>query len=180
MIGMGLRGMAAAVVLCSALPASATSQVPERIVVDGQRYEMLTQPLQPWLNDPAASARFQPFQRTAGSTALARGYRGTWAIRDGTLYLTAVDNRGDEGPDAPRPEHLIPLDALFPPAAGCTTADGAVPADWYTGRLVIGQGEWTRPPGYGWNGKYERYLLIDVRQGRVLARQQVKELKKGH
>jgi hypothetical protein len=178
MIGIGLRSMVAALVLCSALPASASSQVPERIVVDGQQYEMLTQPLQPWLNDPATSARFKPFQRPGVSTALGRGYRGTWAIRDDTLYLAALDNRGDEGPDAPRPEHVIPLDALFSPATDRTAPDGAVPAYWYTGQLVIGQGKWTRPPGYGWNGKYERYLLIDVRQGRVLARQQITELKK--
>lgn len=179
MIGSGLRGVVAAVVLCAAMPASATSQVPERIVVDGQRYEMLSQPLQPWLADPGASARFKPFRRPGRSTALGRGYRGTWAIRDGALYLVALDNRGDEAPDAPQPEHIIPLDALFPTASD-RTADGAVPADWYTGQLVIGQGKWTRPPGYGWNGKYERYLLVDVRAGRVLSQKQVRDLKQDH
>lgn len=176
MAGIGLRGMVAAVALCCALPASATSQVPERIVVDGQQYDMLTQPLQPWMADPDAAKRFKPFRRPGRSTALGRGYRGTWAIRDGTLYLVSLDNRGDEAPAEPRPEDLIPLDALFAPATGLTTTDSAVPADWYTGQLVIGQGEWTTPPHYGWDGKYEGYLLVQVRQGRVLSRQQVSDL----
>lgn len=179
MIDIGVRGLVAAVVLSVTLPAAATSQVPERIVVDDQRYEMLTQPLNQWMKDAEASARLEPFLRPGISTALGRGYRGTWAIRDGALYLVALDNRGEQAPNAPRPEHLIPLDALFPTAIG-SAADGAVRADWYTGQLVIGQGEWTRPPGYGWNGKYERYLLIDVRAGRVLSQKRVSDLKPGH
>ena len=170
MIGIHLRGLVAAVVLGVATPAFATSQIPEWIIVNGTRHALLDQPLHQWMKDAKAFARIKPFLRRGASTALGRGYRGTWEIRGDTLYLIALDNRGHESPGTIQPEYVIPLDALFPPEAEETfPADGAVPATWYTGQLVVGQGNWTQPPDSGWEGQYESYLQFDVRSGRIIS-----------
>lgn len=167
-----LPGFLLAIAVAVAAPATATSQIPDAIVVDGETHELLNAPLKQWMRDPAAAARIRSLLRPSGCTAAWRGYRATWEIRDSALYLVALHDKPCSRDSVP-----VPLDQLFPPAVGrsAAQADGAVPADWVTERLVVGQGKWTRPPEYGWEGKYERYLMLDIQAGRVVGERRATE-----
>ncbi len=167
-----LHGLLLAIAVGGAAPAAATSQIPDVIVVEGAKYELLNQPLNQWVKEANAGARLRSLLRPAFCTASARGYLATWEIRDSVLNLVALHDK-----PCSRDSAAVPLDQLFPPAVGRTApqADDAVPAGWVTGRLVIGQGEWTRPPEYGWEGKYERYLMLDIQSGRVVGERHTTE-----
>lgn len=168
-MGFALRAWVGAAVLTCAASAAATSQIPEKIIVAGTRHALLNEPLHERLEKRKLSARVRALLSSgSGGTALWRGYIGTWEIRDDVLYLVAVHDGLNR---------LIPLDELLPADARrpSTAPDGAIQADWVSTQLEIGRGKWSRPPGSGWDGAYESYLLVDVRNGRVIGTREYPE-----
>lgn len=81
-----------------------TAQVPERLFFEGREYGMATEPLRGYLARHWKKLRFRP-----SSTALWRGYIGTWEIRDGRLFLIDLDATLSDGT-------AVNLPLLFPDA----------------------------------------------------------------
>jgi hypothetical protein len=126
--------------------ALATVQIPDTIYLDGQKHFLFSTPLEQYYgpHNPRPPFRYP-------NTATWRGYQATWEIHRGLLYLKAIR--------AWIPAGEVGLEALFP------RQKGRVPATWFTGRLIVPQGQrlgFAMP-----HPIYEKYLIITVAKGRV-------------
>ena len=138
--------------LCPAGPVLATEQAKELFLDNGTERLLFGRPLE---------SRFHGGERKPEilrprSTACRRGYQGTWEIRDGRLWLVALATCAAGEP--------IPLSRVFPGSRG------PIPADWYTGTLLVPLGEiigTTGRPGFR-KAVYERYRQIEIEQGKVV------------
>jgi hypothetical protein len=131
-----------------------TVQVPETLRYKG---EVLTfdddYPLEPYLESGRCAAKFQ-----APSTALHRGYVGTWSIEHARLYLIKLE--GHVGEFANTVE--IGLEVLFP-----DSPDGVF-AHWFSGQLCCPMGELLNYGRGGFTSVYESDLFIQIEQGVVI------------
>lgn len=130
----------------------ATTQVPESIIIDGQKHSLFTSPLESYYGKGNPRPKFK-----SPNTANWRGYVSTWEIDGARLYLKAIR--------AWLPQGEVGLDALFP------GHKGRVPATWFTGTLRVPQGKVLR--GGVPHPIYEREHMITVEKGRVV-RQEIK------
>ena len=155
-----MKRLFALCILFWSLPAFASTQFPDRIVVekDAERdllpYEFLKTPLmQAFEKDPELFRRAQgvlPVFAPGNCTAMYRGYVAHWKLEAGKLYLVRLEGtQCKEGRD-------IPLSVLSPDVAG------PVAATWFTGELTVGF-----PPaaGSGDHRQYSRYAIIGVENG---------------
>ena len=128
-----------------------TAQIAERLNYMGEKVAMCTNPL----SDYFAMGGFSPkFQST--STALWRGYVGSWEILDERLYLIGLDGILEDGTDAS-------LATVFP------EFPDRVFAHWYSGTIRIPQGKQLKYVHMGYGSTFERDLLLDIDRGVVVS-----------
>lgn len=141
--------------LFAAGAALATAQVPDIVLVDGKAESLFTNPLAPYLlKHPQALP-----QNTVTSTANWRGYVATWAIDDGLLVLRKIEQKFPKGDRKTVTRNV--LRQVFP-------GRKPVVADWYSGTLVLPQGEMVEYVHMGYGSTFSDYRLFVVRNGRVL------------
>ncbi|MFC3716581.1 hypothetical protein ACFONC_10485 [Luteimonas soli] len=137
--------------------ALATAQIPDRILIDGQDYALNTNPLTPRL----VASGWLPPKEAMVSSANWRGYTASWEIADGKLVLRdATILVAGEEPGDYTPKSI--LGDLFPSAAA------PVVADWYSGALIVPDGEMTHYVHMGYGSSYERYQVLRIVAGRVV------------
>lgn len=136
-----------------------TEQLTETLFYKGIKHLLLCEPLAQFLKEHRRHMRFH-----MPGTTCSRGYRGTWEVVDGKLYLTKLEGQVDirktveTGP--------VLLDAthedVFPDSTG------PVFAEWFSGELLCVFGEVQRDTrdGYGAVSRHER--LLEVRNGVVV------------
>jgi hypothetical protein len=112
--------------LTVAMPAYATEQWPDFLILNGVLYELPVSsypsgdlPLESLWKNPRAELRFSVM-----STGCWRGYTAVWEIKDDSLYLRALD--------AWRDHKKVGLKDIFPERF----KDGRVKADWFDGQLA--------------------------------------------
>jgi hypothetical protein len=128
-----------------------TAQIAEKLLYQGERVAMCTNPL----NDYFAMGGFNPrFEST--STALWRGYVGDWEIVADRLYLVSLDGTLEDGNDAT-------LETVFP------GFPDRVFAHWYSGTVRIPQGKQLEYVHMGYASKFERDLFLDIERGVVVS-----------
>ena len=136
-----------------------TMQAAERLAYRGRCYSLRGSPLF-GCTDPWLQRRLE--QRQMSSTALHRGFQGTWAIRGSRLWL---DDIRLTVRDYVAPGEWVHstrgLGWLFP------GVDGPVPADWFTGVLESPRGKAQRSSLFSLVWPYAR--LFHVVAGRVVA-----------
>lgn len=125
-----------------------TAQVHELLDLDGQQASMACTPALP-LDHPRLVAREPVIGTPLHSTACLRGYQGSWAIRDGRLYLVGVEGIWN----------LSPGDPLF--------------ADWFSGELRVVLGDEVRYVHGGFASEYARERFLTVERGVVTATREV-------
>ena len=131
-----------------------TAQIPEKLIYKGEELNLCSTPLEPFFQN----TRF-PRRLASTSTALWRGYVGTWSIEDGRLYLTDIHAHIDV-PD--EPEYVeVGMKELFPYAT-----DGVF-AHWFTGDLRCSMGALLEYRHMGFMSTYEKDLFILVKRGVV-------------
>lgn len=121
-----------------------TAQVHERLILDGESVTMnFCPPL------PENHPRIYDKGQGGVNTACWRGYVATWEIRDGHLYLVAIQGRYGfrEG------EPLL--------------------AEWFTGELRVPRGKMVFYVHMGFGSRYERELFIQIEKGVVGARREI-------
>ncbi len=128
-----------------------TAQIAEKLLYQGQRVAMLTNPL----NDYFAMGGFNP-RFESRSTALWRGYVGGWEIVDDRLYLVSLDGTLEDGTDAT-------LETVFP------GFPDRVFAHWYSGAVRIPQGKQLEYVHMGYASKFEQDLFLEIERGVVVA-----------
>ena len=132
-----------------------TAQFPEVLILRSTPHALYSTPLEHYL------ARLPKARRpkfAARSTALRRGYVGTWAIRDGLLWLDALEGwmwQGEEVVEAT-------LARAFP------WLNGALKATFMTGELRCPEGAMLTYVHHPFASGFERDRLIDIHKGAVI------------
>jgi hypothetical protein len=136
-----------------------SAQIPETLIFDDDALAMCSEPLDRWLNEQQLELCVE-----RASPNCLRGYLGTWEVRRGHLYLSALRAIGGRcvlrRPGEPTALELS-LEALFP------SCDGPVRADWYSGPLRCPQGPLLQRCDAGYGNVYEHDMLVDIERGRV-------------
>ncbi|HMM54214.1 MAG TPA: hypothetical protein PKC23_04240 [Candidatus Desulfobacillus sp.] len=128
-----------------------TAQIAERLRYQGEEMALCANPLDDYFD---LGGEKPPF--VASSTALWRGYVGSWEIVDGRLYLVGLEGLLEDGSEAT-------LASVFP------GFPDRVFAHWYSGILRVPQGRQLLYVHAGYNSRYERDLLLEVERGVVTA-----------
>lgn len=147
------------IVIALMLPALAfaTAQAPDRLRIDGEDHALNTNPLDAHL----ASIGWTVPEGVIVSSANWRGHIAYWEIAGDRLVLTDVTIMVSG--DGPQGYVLKSLMAeLFP------STQGPVVADWYSGALIVPEGEITDYVHMGYESTYERYRLLRVAAGKVV------------
>lgn len=142
----------------------ATAQVPDQIIVDGERLMLFSEPLHELLGHFMEQGKLGPNHQPGRCTASWRDYVATWELRGDQLFLVSI-HLNPCGPALTD----VSLARLFPGAAI------PVAASWYTGNLVVPQGSRVNYVHMGYESQYERYLVIKVNAGRAVGRDVVTE-----
>lgn len=82
--------------------------------------------------------------RISNSTACWRGYRGTWEINEGRLYLRSLEGRYR------------------------VTSHEPILAEWYSGLLRVPQGKLLEYVHFEFGSVYETELFLDIEDGIVV------------
>lgn len=144
-------------VLVLAGQAAATVQQVDLLHVDGEVLQTTTTPLAPHL----AKVGWTLPEDAIIASSNARGYLAEWAVEDGRLVLrdatiTAFRIETGVGPQSIKGE-------LFPGQA-------RVVADWYTGALIVPDGELVEDALLGSAPRFDHYQVFRVASGEVLGR----------
>lgn len=132
-----------------------TAQISEQLIFEGQKVPLLTNPLNNYFS---LGGRDPGFEST--STALWRGYVGTWEILNDRMYLVALNGTLKSGEDAD-------LESVFPGFAH------RVFAHWFSGTLRIPQGKRLEYVHMGYGSTYERDVLLTLQNG-VVVKQEIR------
>ncbi len=135
----------------------ATAQLSDLLIVKGKEFALNTNPLEAALQ----KKQWTPPANAVITSANWRGYLATWEIRDDKLFLkdvtiTVSDPKEERGMTRKR----ITGD-LYPGAA-------EVFADWYTGALIVPDGEMTRYVHMGYGSSFDHYQVFRVHAGKVV------------
>jgi len=129
-----------------------TAQFSELLMLEGQQHALCSYPLASYFALGGESVAFR-----ASSTALSRGYIGTWEILDQRLYLIRLQGwLEDESP--------VSLETVF------SGYPERVFSHWFSGTLRLPQGQLLHYVHGGFGSCYEQDLLIDVTRGVVTAK----------
>ena len=153
---------------CTSVFAVSLGPQTERIIVKGDTLQLVIFPG----NDPLEmldTTRMQAITKTHLEVTngiivwvedTPRYYTCSWEIRNNALFLVRITTHGYHGKDNKKEPEIIPLDPIF----GKLTADGKVFADWFSGTLFIGKGEYHLS-----EDSYDELLCISVRNGIIQA-----------
>ena len=157
-----------------------TAQFREEITIDGQIYGMETEPLDPLIikefngqkeGYPDGYPTLYP-----SCTACWRGYIGHWLIDDNQLWL--VDVRGSNEVDDGKIYVEVAQDQLKLLDWRKTFFNyqqGNIKAEWFSGQIVVEMGELIKYVHMAYYSEYEKYMLIDIKEGNVIGRSTVTE-----
>jgi hypothetical protein len=130
-----------------------TAQFAETLIFEGKAVSLLSNPLTDYFrlggHDPG-------FQST--STALWRGYLGTWEVVNDRLYLIELRGTLESGEEAC-------LGSVFP------GFPERVFAHWFSGHLRIPQGKRLEYRHMGYGSKYERDVMLTLKNGVVIGQE---------
>lgn len=136
-----------------------TAQLPDRIMLDGQSWDLYTNPLeQYWSRLRNARPALYPLPYCM------RGYVATWVIKDHQLFLISVDGNYEKksvffGSRSAR----FSIDTLWPRLNSQT-----IKASWYSGKLRIPQGKMSIYDFNGYNSRFEKEVIVTVENGDIL------------
>jgi hypothetical protein len=159
------RVAALVLLLACAQPLGATGQAPDKILIGGKTYPLISPPVIAVLRDhPERMPKAQVV-----SSGLWRGYIATWAIRDNRLFLEDVRIPTDAAYDAPESKQWQSvMKNLFGNAAPRV-------ADWHTGNLVIPTGDIVKYVHMGFASTYSSYVVATVVKGEVRQQRDMNE-----
>jgi hypothetical protein len=139
--------------------AFATAQQGDILFLDGKKYSIYTNPLEPFLrNNPDRMPK-----SNIVSSALWRGYVATWRVKNERLVLVDVGILKDvskPGEKGLSTEIVSVMDKVFP-------GEKDVVANWFSGHIIIPDGKLVNYVHMGYASTYEKYILLRVEQGVV-------------
>ena len=127
-----------------------TAQIAEVLIYEGESLSMCSNPLEEYFSRGGIRPEFR-----STSTALWRGYVGTWEVVDGRLYLIKLDGELED-------DRGVDLSLVFP------EFPTRVFAHWYSGKIRIPQGKRIEYVHMGYGSTYEKDILVDIENGVVV------------
>lgn len=145
------------------MEATITAQVPERLIIDGKPRAIGGQPLYRLLASRRMSLKHESPIYT---TACHRGYRGTWELRNGRLYLVHLNLVGHK--ELPFPPEFLGKVLRAIPAATLP-----VHACWFNGSIRVPLGPALIESFHGLGGSwFQKIRVLSFKTG-VLVRDRV-------
>lgn len=126
-----------------------TAQIAEHLNYEGVAHAMCEEPLCHYFNLAGIENDFK-----SPSTALWRGYVGSWEILDGRLYLIGLEGSLKNGT-------VATVATFFP------SNPDRVFAHWYSGELRLPRGKMLKYIHRGYASVYEEDVLLTVDKGVV-------------
>jgi hypothetical protein len=144
--------------------ALATAQMPDLLIYEGEKVGIFSNPLETYFdkNHPRPNELFK-----FSCTASWRGYLATWEIKDGFLYLLKLVEGGCDEKAAE-----IPLSKVFP------KQKAPIKATWFSGSLVIPQGQELEYVHMGYGSVYEKELHLIIKNGKLVDKLTIDNSKK--
>ena len=142
-----------------------TALTPDSIEIDGERFGLFSEPLQPWLQ--AHRLSFE-----AASTACMRGYHASWRLSEDRLWLLDLIGGLSKAPDGSPflscsgrriRRTTVTLPDLFPAVGG-----RPVLAEWFSGRLRLPSGKRLHHSNIDAPDVYERVRIVTLHHGVVV------------
>ena len=134
--------------------AFATAQMSDTIILDGKELPLNTNPLTPYLEE----LKWKIPEEAVISSANWRGHVATWEIAEERLILKDVTIRIPSGNNGAAKKSI--LRDIFP-------SENVVVATWYTGALIIPDGEMTEYVHMGYGSMYSHYQVARITKGNV-------------
>jgi hypothetical protein len=131
-----------------------TIQAGDILSYNGEKTTIATEPLKPYLKTRSDVSFIYK------STALVRGYIGTWKIRNKKLYLISLLGFVDNN-------EKVDLNYLFPNKI-------EVFAGWYSGDIRIPEGELLKKINLGYASVFEKDRILSLKEG-ILISETVKD-----
>jgi len=131
-------------------------QFPEKIIINNIEMDLFSEPLSRYIKRANINLSFKGF-------SLLRRYIATWTIIENKLFLVKIVANLSTG-------EQVSVSTLFP------NTSTNVFADWFTGWLVIPQGNLLKSGCVGFDDIYEKSLMININKG-VITEQMIKENK---
>lgn len=143
----------------SAVLLFATAQIGDILVLNGKKYSIQTNPLRTWLeSNPDRLPK-----PAVTSSANWRGYVATWEVKSDRLLLVDIEMQfpaGNSKNKSSEFEYHSVLSKVFPEKK-------EVFADWFTGHIIVPDGDLVRYTHMGYASTYEKYLVLRVEHGIV-------------
>jgi len=141
----------------------ATAQSGDWLLLNGKKLSIQTNPLEPFLQQNPEARPRSGFV----STGNWRGYTATWQVKDQRLMLIDIETvdsitETDYGKTF-KGELRSVMSTVFPGRKD-------VFADWFTGYVVIPDGELVEYVHMGYASTYEKYLILRLEKGIVTRR----------
>jgi len=135
------------------------AQLPDIILVNGERMNLYSNPLESfWTYSGKRRPKFLECPNCK------RGYVATWELRNGELYLVAIDGmREGWTVFMTRKAKPYTMKSLFP-----RCRNKALKVVWFSGRLRIPSGKMTRYEHSGYDSRFEREMIVTIEKGSVL------------
>ena len=126
-----------------------TIQAGDILSYNGEKTTIATEPLKPYLKTRSDVSFIYK------STALVRGYIGTWEIRNKKLYLISLLGFVDNN-------EKVDLNYLFPNKT-------EVFADWFSGDIRIPEGELLEKINLGYASVFEKDRILTIKEGILIS-----------
>lgn len=138
----------------------ATGQIPDRLILNGKTHYINTNPLERF---------FEKFPKkrimnSRVSTSCWRGYIATFEISNDKLFISSIITQNYDYDKSQKIWKTIDIDVttkVFSPG------DKRI-CDWYTGCLILPEGEVVNYVHMGYASTHERYQLIKIRNGTIV------------
>ena len=126
-----------------------TIQAGDILSYNGEKTTIATEPLKPYLKTRSDVSFIYK------STALVRGYIGTWKIRNKKLYLISLLGFVNNN-------EKVDLNYLFPNKI-------EVFAGWYSGDIRIPEGELLKKINLGYASVFEKDRILNIKEGILIS-----------
>lgn len=145
------------VLMLSPLIAFSTAQRGDILVLKGKKYSIYTNPLRPFLDRNPGRLP----ESNIISTSNWRGYVATWEVKNDRLVLTDVGMLQSVG----KPSRVSPSTEIRSVMAKMFPEQNEVLADWFTGNIIIPDGELVSYVHMGYASTYSKYIILQVKNG---------------
>jgi hypothetical protein len=145
--------------MLSPLIAFSTAQRGDILVLKGKKYSIYTNPLRPFLDRNPGRLP----ESNIISTSNWRGYVATWEVKNDRLVLTDVGMLQSVG----KPSEVNPSTEIRSVMATMFPEQNEVLADWFTGNIIIPDGELVRYVHMGYASMYSKYIILQVKNGAI-------------